>query len=126
MRTTGTKYKVPNIPKDTVEYLALALRFRLQSLVTAMIAAAKHRTDTQFDRPASTYEDGTPMWSVTVRSDVAKQLEALQKAYREEHVRERRARKERQDAQAAQAAALAAGAPGASADGTAGAGAAGR
>ncbi|KAH9939305.1 transcription initiation factor TFIID component TAF4 family-domain-containing protein [Epithele typhae] len=113
MRTTGTKYKVPNIPKDSVEYLALALRTRLQTLLTSMIAAAKHRTDTQFDRPPSTYEDGTPVWSIKVRADVGKQLEALQKAYREEDIKERRERKERQDAQAAQAAALTTGTNGA-------------
>ena len=114
MRTTGAKYKVANIPKDSVEYLALALRFRLQGLLTSMIAAARHRTDAQFERPPSTYEDGSPMWSVNVRSDVAKQLEALQKAYREEDMRERRERKERLDAQAAQAAAVSAGTNGSS------------
>ncbi len=113
MRTISARYKVPTVPKESMDYVALALRFRLQSLLTSMIAAAKHRTDTQFDRPASTYEDGTPMWSIKVRSDVGKQLEALQKAYREEDIKERRERKERQDAQAAQAAALTATANGA-------------
>lgn len=117
MRTIGARYKVNNIPKESVDYLALAVRFRLQSLVTSMIAAAKHRTDAQFDHAPSTYEDGTPMWSIKVRSDVSKQLEALQKAYREEDVRERRERKERQDTQAAQAAALTAAANGTAADG---------
>ncbi|KAI0694381.1 transcription initiation factor TFIID component TAF4 family-domain-containing protein [Cerioporus squamosus] len=120
MRTISARYKVPTVPKESMDYVALALRFRLQSLLTSMIAAAKHRTDTQFDRPASTYEDGTPMWSIKVRSDVAKQLEALQKAYREEDIKDRRERKERQDAQAAQAAALTAAANGAGADGAAG------
>ncbi|KAI0758186.1 transcription initiation factor TFIID component TAF4 family-domain-containing protein [Fomes fomentarius] len=117
MRTIGARYKINNIPKESTDYLALAVRFRLQSLLTSMIAAAKHRTDSQFDHPPSTYEDGTPMWSIKVRSDVSKQLEALQKAYREEDVRERRERKERQDTQAAQAAALTAAANGAAADG---------
>ncbi|KAI1794995.1 transcription initiation factor TFIID component TAF4 family-domain-containing protein [Ganoderma leucocontextum] len=117
MRATGTTHKVPTIPKESVDYLALAVRFRLQGLLTAMIAAARHRTDAQFDRPASTYEDGQPMWSIKVRSDVGKQLEALQKAYREEDMKERRERKERQDAQAAQAAALAAATGSAGADG---------
>lgn len=117
MRTISARYKVSNVPQDSIDYLALALRTRLQSLITAMIAAAKHRTDTHFDQPPSTYEDGTPMWSIKVRSDVAKQLEALQKAYREEDVRERRERKERLDAQAAQAAALTAAANGAPAEG---------
>ncbi|RPD67445.1 hypothetical protein L226DRAFT_566155 [Lentinus tigrinus ALCF2SS1-7] len=117
MRTVSARYKIPTVPKESVDYVALALRFRLQNLLTSMIAAAKHRTDTQFDRPASTYEDGSPMWSIKVRSDIAKQLEALQKAYREEDVRERRERKERQDAQAAQAAALTAAANGAGVEG---------
>ncbi|KAI0751170.1 transcription initiation factor TFIID component TAF4 family-domain-containing protein [Daedaleopsis nitida] len=120
MRTIGARYKVNTIPRESIDYLALALRFRLQSLITSMIAAAKHRNDTQFDQPPSTYEDGTPMWSVKVRSDVAKQLEALQKAYREEEQKERRERKERQDAQAAQAAALTAAANGTTADGAGG------
>ncbi len=57
------------------------------------------------------------MWSIKVRSDVGKQLEALQKAYREEDIKERRDRKERQDAQAAQAAALTAATGAASAEG---------
>ena len=117
MRAKGTTHKVPTIPKESIDYVALALRFRLQGLLTSMIAAARHRTDAQFDQPPSTYEDGQPMWSIKVRSDVAKQLEALQKAYREEDMKERRERKERQDAQAAQAASLTAGAGGAGADG---------
>jgi hypothetical protein len=57
--------------------LALALRARLQDLVTAMVFAAQHRTDTQFDHPVSLYENGTPMWSIVVRSDVAKQRKRL-------------------------------------------------
>ncbi|TBU42691.1 transcription initiation factor TFIID component TAF4 family-domain-containing protein [Dichomitus squalens] len=119
MRATGTTHKVSTVSKESIDYVALALRFRLQGLITAMIAAARHRTDTQFDRPPSTYEDGTPMWSIKVRSDVGKQLEALQKAYREEDMKERRERKERQDAQAAQAAALTTTASGAGTDGAA-------
>ncbi|THH12486.1 hypothetical protein EW146_g7651, partial [Bondarzewia mesenterica] len=75
MRSIGTKHKITKVPDDAVNYVALALRARLQDLVEAMIAASEHRTDTQFDRPASLYEDGTtPMWSVAVRRDVAKQL----------------------------------------------------
>jgi len=102
-----------SIPEDSVNYLALALRARLQDLVTAMIAAAKHRTDTQFDRPASQYEvaDGSepvPMWSIAVRSDVAKQLAVLEKVEREEETKVRRERREREEAAAAHAAALAA------------------
>ena len=116
IRTVSARYKVTNVPKESIDYVALALRFRLQSLLTSMIAAAKHRTDSQYERAPSTYEDGTPMWSVKIRSDVSKQIEALQKAYREEDMRERRERKERQDAQAAQAAALTAAANGGAAD----------
>lgn len=108
MNTIGTQHKITKIPDDTINYLALALRTRLQELVTAMIAASRHRTDTQFDRPATLYEDGTAMWSITVRSDVAKQLSALEKVEREEEMRVRRERKERMDMAAAHAAALAA------------------
>lgn len=113
MRGLGTQHKITRIPDDTVNYLALALRARLQDLVTAMIDASHHRTDTQFDRPASLYEDGSPMWSIIVRSDVAKQLAALEKVEREEELKVRRERKERMDMAAAQAAALAAQANGA-------------
>lgn len=74
-----------------------------------MIEASAHRTDTQFDRPASMYEDGKPMWSVSVRRDVAKQLAALEKAEREEEMKIRRERKE---LAAQHAAALAAVSPG--------------
>ncbi|KAL4264498.1 Transcription initiation factor TFIID subunit 4 [Pleurotus pulmonarius] len=112
MRTFATPHKVTKIPEDSVNYLALALRTRLQDLVTAMIAASHHRNDTQFDRPASLYEDGTPMWSLLVRSDVAKQLAALEKVEREEELKVRRERKERADMAAAQAAQLAAQAAG--------------
>ncbi|TFY54438.1 hypothetical protein EVJ58_g8863, partial [Rhodofomes roseus] len=80
MRTLGAQHQVPKIPEDTVNYLALALRARLQDLLTEMVAAAAHRTDAQFDQPAALYEeDSSPMWSVTVRRDVAKQLAALEK-----------------------------------------------
>ncbi|KAF5387656.1 hypothetical protein D9615_000777 [Tricholomella constricta] len=113
MRTIGTQHKISKVPDDSTNYLALALRARLQDLVTSMITASHHRNDTQFDRPASLYEDGSPMWSIVVRSDVAKQLAVLEKVEREEETRIRRERKERQDMAAAHAAALAAQANGA-------------
>ncbi|KAG6902200.1 hypothetical protein C0995_003032 [Termitomyces sp. Mi166 len=113
MRSIGTQHKITKIPDDTTNYMALALRARLHDLVTAMITASHHRTDTQFDRPASQYDDGSPMWSIVVRSDVAKQLAALERVEREDETRVRRERKERQDMAAAHAAALAAQANGA-------------
>ena len=126
MRAVGTQHKITRIPEDSVNYLALALRARLQDLVTAMITASKHRTDTQFDRPASFYEDGvTPMWSILVRSDVAKQLAALEKVEREEEMKIRKERKERMEMAAAHAAALAAQATGAGLGGDSLAGGAG-
>ncbi|KAJ3848660.1 transcription initiation factor TFIID component TAF4 family-domain-containing protein [Lentinula lateritia] len=106
--TSAHKLPNPNPSADTVNYLALALRARLQDLITAMITAARHRTDTQFDNAPSLYEDGSPMWSILVRSDVAKQIAALEKVEREEETKIRRERKERADMAAAQAAALAA------------------
>jgi len=102
MRTIGTTHKVTKIPEDSVNYLALALRVRLQELVTAMIAAAAHRHDTQFDRSASLYDDGNPMWSIVVRTDVAKQLAVLERIEREEEMKVRRERKERSELAAAQ------------------------
>ncbi|TFK69410.1 hypothetical protein BDN72DRAFT_767991, partial [Pluteus cervinus] len=118
MRQVGTQHSVTKVPEDAVNYMALALRARLQDLVTAMITASHHRTDTQFDRPATLYEDGSPMWSIVVRSDVAKQLAALEKVEREEEMKVRRERKERLDMAAAHAAALAAQANGAAASGS--------
>ncbi|KAG1786256.1 transcription initiation factor TFIID component TAF4 family-domain-containing protein [Suillus plorans] len=112
MRSIGTEHKVTKIPEDSVNYLAIALRARLQDLVTTMVAAANHRMDTQFDRPACPYENGTPMWSIVVQSDVAKQLAALEKIEREEEMKVRRERKERADMAAAHAANLAAQASG--------------
>lgn len=102
MRTVGTTHKVTKIPEDSVNYLALALRVRLQELVTAMITAAAHRHDTQFDRSASLYEDGNPMWSIVVRTDIAKQLAVLERIEREEEMKVRRERKERSELAAAQ------------------------
>lgn len=112
MRGIGTQHKITKIPEDSVNYLALALRARLQDLVVAMVAAARHRTDAQYDKPPSLYEDGTPMWSVVVRNDLGKQLSALEKAEREEEMKIRRERKERADLAAAHAANLAAQASG--------------
>ncbi|KAI9507504.1 transcription initiation factor TFIID component TAF4 family-domain-containing protein [Russula earlei] len=111
MRAIGTKHKVPKVPEDSVNYVALALRARLHDLLVAMAAASAHRTESQFDRTPSTYVDGTPMWRVSVRRDVAKQLAALERVEREE---EMRVRHERKELAAAQAAALATHAPGAS------------
>lgn len=108
MRDIGTQHKVSKVPEDAVNYVALALRTRLQDLVKAMIAASEHRTEAQYDREPSLYEDGTPMWSVVVRRDTRKQLEALEKVEREEEMKIRRERKERADAAATQAAAVAA------------------
>ncbi|EIN11022.1 TAF4-domain-containing protein [Punctularia strigosozonata HHB-11173 SS5] len=108
MRSIGSQHKVTKIPEDSVNYIALAVRARLQDLITAMIAASAHRTDAQFDRPASLYPDNSPMWSIVIRSDVQKQLAALEKVEREEEQRVRRERKEREDMAASQAAALAA------------------
>jgi hypothetical protein len=102
MRTAGTTHKVTKVPEDSVNYLALALRIRLQELVTAMIAAAAHRHDTQFDRSASLYEDGNPMWSIVVRTDIAKQLAVLERIEREEEMKVRRERKERTELAVAQ------------------------
>ncbi|KAF7316328.1 TAF4 domain-containing protein [Mycena indigotica] len=100
MRTIATHHKVAGtgVSEDCVNYLALALRARLQDLVTAMIHAAKHRTSAKFDKPASVYDDGTAAWGIMVRSDVAKQLAALEIADREEEERERELRERREQA----------------------------
>ncbi|KAJ7016836.1 transcription initiation factor TFIID component TAF4 family-domain-containing protein [Mycena alexandri] len=96
------------IPEETANYVALALRTRLERLVLEMSVAARHRTDTQFDRPAALYAESLPMWSLVVRSDVAKQATMLERIEREEETKVRRERKERTDMATAHAAALAA------------------
>lgn len=95
------------MPDESVNYIALATRARLQELVEAMIEASAHRTDTQFDRPATQYEDGKPVWGILIRTDVSKQLAAIERVEREEETKVRRERKERADMAAAHAAALA-------------------
>ncbi|ESK97820.1 hypothetical protein Moror_17249 [Moniliophthora roreri MCA 2997] len=125
MKTIGAQHKITRIPDESVNYLALALRARLGDLITSMIKAAEHRTSGQFDRPATFYPapnidpskggvseamvtDPIPMWSILIRSDVAKQLAAIEKVEREEEMRVRRERKERAELAASHAAALAA------------------
>ncbi|KAJ7211347.1 transcription initiation factor TFIID component TAF4 family-domain-containing protein [Mycena pura] len=99
MRSIASHHKVTaGVSEDCVNYLALALRARLQDIVTAMIDAARHRANAHFDRPASLYDDGTAAWGVLVRSDVVKQLAALEKIEREEEMQMRRARQKREEA----------------------------
>ncbi|KAJ7449261.1 transcription initiation factor TFIID component TAF4 family-domain-containing protein [Mycena latifolia] len=107
MRTMAGHHKVTAIPEDCVSYLALALRARLQDLVTAMIAAARHRTRAQFDRAPALYDDGAAAWGLFVRSDVAKQLAALELVEREEETCLRAERAREQAIDVALAAALA-------------------
>jgi hypothetical protein len=120
MRTIGTEHKVTRIPEDSINYMALALKARLQDLIEAMIEASRYRKEAQFDRPANFYESlqpgatqgETPMWSIMVRSDVAKQLAVLERIEREDETRIRRERKERLELQTQHAASLAAQADG--------------
>ncbi|KAJ7710193.1 hypothetical protein B0H14DRAFT_3641064 [Mycena olivaceomarginata] len=106
MPTIGANYKVGMVPDECVTYLALALRARLQDLVTGMIHAAGYRTHGgRWDRALGVYEGGGPAdgegeewtepgaaWGILVRSDVAKQLAALGKVERTEEERERERR----------------------------------
>ncbi len=111
MATIGKQHKVNRIPDDAVQYVALALRTRLQTLVTAMVDAAAHRAEAQFDRIPPLYDDQTtPMWSIVIRRDTQKILDVLERVEREEEMKIRRERKQREEAAAAQAAAEAAGA----------------
>ncbi|KAJ7610976.1 transcription initiation factor TFIID component TAF4 family-domain-containing protein [Roridomyces roridus] len=93
------------VPHEAASYIAFALRTRLETLVKQMAVAAHHRTDTQFDRPAL-YEPGAPMWGLAVRSDVTKQVAALERVEREDETRIRRERKERAEMTAAHVAAM--------------------
>ncbi|KDQ57789.1 hypothetical protein JAAARDRAFT_194062 [Jaapia argillacea MUCL 33604] len=112
IRAIASKHRISKISDDSLNYLALSLRFRLQELIESMVAASAHRTDTQFDRPASLYDDGNAMWSILVRNDVGKQLSVLERVEREEEMKVRRERKERVEMAAQHAAALAAQASG--------------
>lgn len=120
MTEHAKQHKVTRIPEDSVNYMALALRARLQDLIADMISAARHRSNSQFDRAPSFYEGAdedskVPMWSMLIRRDIGHQLRALERVEREEELRIRKERKERLDAASAQAAVLAA-QSGASAD----------
>ncbi|KAJ7360928.1 hypothetical protein DFH08DRAFT_951565 [Mycena albidolilacea] len=82
--------------------------YKLQDLVTGMIDAAWHRTRRgQWDRMPGVYEGGGPAdgegegwtglgvaWGILVRSNVAKQLAALEKVERMEEERERERREQ--------------------------------
>ncbi|KAJ7083622.1 transcription initiation factor TFIID component TAF4 family-domain-containing protein [Mycena belliarum] len=98
MRAMAAHHKVTGVPEDCVTYLALALRARLQDLVTAMIGAARHRRQAQWDRAPGVYEDGRAAWGLLVRADVARQLTALELVEREEETRLRAARARREAA----------------------------
>ncbi|KAJ7720283.1 transcription initiation factor TFIID component TAF4 family-domain-containing protein [Mycena maculata] len=99
MRAIAARHSVTaGVPADCVNYLALALRARLQDLVTGMIDAARHRAQAQFDRAPGLYGDGTAAWGVRVHADVARQLEALERAERAEEEALRRARAVRERA----------------------------
>ena len=83
------QHKITRIPEDSVNYLALALRARLQDIIADTITAARHRTNSQFDRAPSFYENGEdgqkiPMWSMLIRRDIGHQLRALERVEREE------------------------------------------
>ncbi|KAG6883362.1 hypothetical protein C0993_006579 [Termitomyces sp. T159_Od127] len=81
---------------------------RLQDLVAAMITASHHRTNTQFDCPATLYPDASLMWSIVVCSDIVKQLTTLEKVEHKEETKICHKRKERQDMATTHAAVLAA------------------
>ncbi|KAG8901839.1 hypothetical protein FRB99_005078 [Tulasnella sp. 403] len=97
---------------DAQTYIALALQFRLTTLVKQCISAVDHRIDSNYNRPPPLYpidenantedpQEPLPMWGVLVRRDVAKQLAALEKIEREEETRIRRRRRERDENEAA-------------------------
>ncbi|KAJ7025590.1 hypothetical protein C8F04DRAFT_1400530 [Mycena alexandri] len=92
--TASTSATTPlgTLPDDTINYLALALRARLQDLVTGMIAAAQHRAKVQADRRPGIYDDGRAAWGVRVRGDVGRVLGVLEKVERGEEKREREER----------------------------------
>ncbi|KAJ7170999.1 hypothetical protein C8R46DRAFT_1175615 [Mycena filopes] len=85
-----------SLPDDTITYLALALRARLQDLVTGMIAAARHRAKMQAHAAPGLYADGRAAWGVRVRGDVGRVLSVLERVERAEERREREEREERE------------------------------
>lgn len=94
------------LPEDALNYAMLAWKARLQMLWDKALAAAEHRSSSQYSRPPSFWNpppaDGstpnpniptTPMWTTVVKRDVAKQLSALERAEKEEETRARRERR---------------------------------
>ncbi|KDQ15099.1 hypothetical protein BOTBODRAFT_54954 [Botryobasidium botryosum FD-172 SS1] len=98
VRGIATKHNVTKVSEDSVNYLALALRARLQSIIGSALSATSHRTASQFSRPPGLYPDGSPMWTEVVRRDVGKQLTVLEKVEREDEQRARRERREKMEA----------------------------
>lgn len=107
MEAIGKAHKV-SIPDEAVTYLALALRHRVTGLLENMNTASKHRWASVGGTGSGSvvapsnptlYDDGkTPIFERTVRKDVGKQLQAMEKLEKEGELRLRRERKDRQEA----------------------------
>ncbi|KAG9092079.1 hypothetical protein FS749_016016, partial [Ceratobasidium sp. UAMH 11750] len=92
-----------NLPEEALNYAMLAWKARLQMLWDKALAAAEHRSTSQYSRAPSFWNppvEGTtssipptPMWSTLVKRDVAKQLSAIERAEKEEETRARRERR---------------------------------
>ncbi|KAG8748140.1 hypothetical protein FRC10_008873 [Ceratobasidium sp. 414] len=92
-----------NLPEEALNYAMLAWKARLQMLWDKALAAAEHRTTSQYSRAPSFWNppvEGTtssipptPMWGTLVKRDVAKQLSAIERAEKEEETRARRERR---------------------------------
>ncbi|KAG9088895.1 hypothetical protein FRC07_012453 [Ceratobasidium sp. 392] len=92
-----------NLPEEALNYAMLAWKARLQMLWDKALAAAEHRSTSQYSRAPSFWNPpvegttssipATPMWSTLVKRDVAKQLSAIERAEKEEETRARRERR---------------------------------
>ncbi|PWN46149.1 hypothetical protein IE81DRAFT_84903 [Ceraceosorus guamensis] len=91
-----------------LQYLSLATKSRVRSLVESMITASRHRTWSSHEREPSFWErkksleDGaTPMYHQRIRTDPQKQLRALERVERTNEQAARRIRFERDEKEAA-------------------------
>ncbi|KAG8694950.1 hypothetical protein FRC09_009499 [Ceratobasidium sp. 395] len=92
-----------NLPEEALNYAMLAWKARLQMLWDKALAAAEHRSTSQYSRAPSFWNPpvegttssipATPMWSTLVKRDVSKQLSAIERAEKEEETRARRERR---------------------------------
>lgn len=95
IRAAAAPHQLQRVDEDCLQFLALATQARLRHLVELMIQANYHRCTSSHIVEPTTLPNGTPLYSQEVRTDVDKQIQALEKIEREQETKARRQRVER-------------------------------